>query len=100
MKYFVIDITYTAPIERIDENLKSHREFLQTGYDQNLLLMSGPQNPRTGGVIIARANSLEDLKAFFKNDPYQIKDLASYRFIEFSPVKHAKLVESWIELEK
>jgi uncharacterized protein YciI len=97
MKYFMIDITYTAPIEKIDENLKFHRDFLQTGYDQNMLLMSGPQNPRTGGIIIARARSLEELKDFFKNDPYQQKALAEYRFVEFNPVKHAELVEPWIE---
>jgi len=97
MKYFAIEVTYTAPIEQIDVNLKFHRDFLQTGYDQNTLLMSGPQNPRNGGIIIARAQSLEELQSFFKNDPYQKLSLAEYRFIEFSPVKHAKLVEPWIE---
>jgi uncharacterized protein YciI len=97
MKYFMIEVTYTAPIEKIDENLQLHRDFLQTGYDQNLLLMSGPQNPRTGGILIARSNSLADLKAFFSNDPYQKLALAEYRFVEFSPVKHAKLVAPWIE---
>ena len=100
MKYFVVEVTYTAPIEIIDVNLQYHRDFLQTGYDKRLLLMSGPQNPRTGGILIARSNSLADLKAFFSNDPYQKLALAEYRFIEFSPVKHAKLVESWIESER
>jgi len=97
MKYFMIEVTYTAPIEKIDEHQPMHRSFLQTGYDINLLLMSGPQNPRTGGMVIARSNSLEDLKAFFSNDPYQKLRLAEYRFVEFSPVKHAKLVAPWIE---
>lgn len=99
MKYFMIEITYTAPIEKIDASMQLHRSFLQTGYDQNLLLMSGPQNPRSGGIILARAKSLADLKAFFKNDPYLQNSLAEYRFVEFSPVKHAALVDPWIELE-
>lgn len=99
MKYFVIEVTYTVPIANIDANLKSHRDFLQTGYDQNLLLMSGSQNPRIGGMIIARARSREEIQAFFADDPFQRLSLAEYRFIEFSPLKHAKLVEPWIELE-
>lgn len=99
MKYFMIEITYTAPIEKIDETLKFHREFLQTGYNQNLLLLSGPQNPRSGGIIIARAKTLNEIKDFFKNDPYQQRGQAEYRFVEFSPVKHAKLVDSWVELD-
>lgn len=99
MKYFMIEVTYTAAIEKIDEALQLHRNFLQAGYDQNMLLMSGPQNPRTGGIILARAKSLAELQVFFNNDPYQQKGLAVYRFVEFSPVKHARLVDPWIELE-
>lgn len=99
MKYFMIEITYTAPIEKIDETLKFHRDFLQTGYDQNLLLLSGPQNPRSGGIIIARAKNSDEIKTFFKNDPYQQRGQADYRFVEFSPVKHAKLVDAWVELD-
>lgn len=99
MKYFVIEITYTAPLEQIQTTTSLHREFLQRGYDQNLLLLSGPQNPRLGGIVLARASSLDEIKAFFKNDPYQQRSLAEYRFVEFAPVKHAALVAPWIELE-
>lgn len=97
MKYFIIEITYTASLDKIDETLPEHRAFLQTGYDKGWLLMSGPQNPRTGGIIVARAPSLEELQNLFTNDPYQVKGQATYRFIEFNPVKKASLMDSWIE---
>jgi len=58
--------------------------------------MSGPQVPRTGGVIIARAASREAIEAFFANDPYQVNKLATYRFVEFEPVKRAALMETWV----
>jgi uncharacterized protein YciI len=96
MKHFVIEITYTAPLDKIDETLPEHRAFLQTGYDKGWLLMSGPQNPRTGGIVIARAPSLDDLQALFSHDPYQLKGQASYRFIEFNPVKKAPLMDVWV----
>jgi uncharacterized protein YciI len=95
MKYFVVEVTYAASIEKIDAILSEHRAFLQTGYDRGWLLMSGPQNPRTGGIVIARAPSLDELQTFFRKDPYQVHKVATYRFVEFTPVKRLPLVESW-----
>jgi len=96
MKHFLIEIVYTAIPEQIAATTNDHRAFLQTGYDKGWLLMSGPQNPRTGGIVIARAPSLEDIQAFFKNDPYAIRKLATHRFVEFEPVKHRPFLESWV----
>lgn len=96
MKYFVIDITYTANLDKIDETLPLHRSFLQTGYDKGWLLLSGPKNPRIGGIIVGRAPSRSDMEAFFEDDPYQIRSQATYRFTEFDPVKRATLLEPWL----
>jgi uncharacterized protein YciI len=97
MKHFIIKINYTAPIEKIDEILPKHRAFLQTGYDKNMLLFSGPINPRTGGFVVAKAKSLEEMKDFFNNDPYKINKCAEYEFYEFNPVKHQNFLRNWIE---
>lgn len=96
MKHFLVDIQYTAPIEKIDEILPEHRAFLQIGYDQGYLLCSGPKNPRFGGVIIARAGSEEELRKFFLLDPYQQQNAAQYTFIEFNPVKFQPFLEKWV----
>lgn len=95
MKHFVVEITYTAPIGRIDELLAAHREFLVKGYLEEMILMSGPQTPRTGGIVLARAASKEDLEAFFENDPYKKDGAASYRIIEFTPVRHQSFMNMW-----
>jgi uncharacterized protein YciI len=97
MKHFIIEITYTVPVENISTITPLHREFLKKGYDTGWLLMSGPQTPRLGGIVVARAPSLEDIQIFFQNDPYNINGMATYRFIEFEPVLHASLIESWFE---
>lgn len=96
MLHFVIEITYTAPLAEIDRVLPAHRAFLQTGYDRGWLLASGPQNPRTGGIIIARAPSRAELETFFRDDPYQQAKAALYRFVEFNPVKRQPLLEAWV----
>jgi uncharacterized protein YciI len=97
MCHFLIEITYGLPIEDIGEGqINEHRQFLQTGYDRGLLLMSGPQVPPQGGIVIARAESLAVVEAFFQDDPYFKRSLASYRFIEFRPVKHAAFLKDWV----
>ena len=96
MKHFLIDIEYIVPLARIDEIVAQHRAFLQTGYDKGWLLMSGPKNPKTGGVVIARAPSLEELQELFNHDPYQLNQAAVYQFREFDPVKRQAFMEEWI----
>ncbi len=99
MKHFTILVTYTAPIEKIDEALSTHRSFLQIGYDIGFILCSGPRNPRTGGIVVARAESKEELELLFEKDPYKINNLAEYEFIEFNPVKHQEFLSDWINKE-
>jgi uncharacterized protein YciI len=97
MKHFLVDIQYLVPVEQLSEILPDHRAFLRTGYDRGILLLSGPREPRTGGIAIARAESLEDIQAFFSNDPYQLKNVATHVFIEFNPVLHQPWLEDWIK---
>lgn len=96
MLHFVVEIIYKAPIEKIEAVLELHRKFLQEGYDKGLLLMSGPQVPRIGGIVIARANSMEEIAEFFSKDPYNEKGLAHYQYIQFNPVKHSEIVTDWV----
>ncbi len=95
MLHFVVEITFTVELSRIEPILPEHRAFLQTGYDRGWLLMSGPQNPRVGGMVIARAPSKAELETFFRNDPYTQAGVATYRFVEFNPVKRQPFLENW-----
>jgi uncharacterized protein YciI len=97
MKHFIIEIIYTIPLDAITEITPAHREYLQIGYDTGMLLLSGPQVPRTGGIVIGRAETKEQIVAFFEKDPYQLNGAAKYRFIEFNPGKRQPFLEDWIE---
>jgi uncharacterized protein YciI len=83
-------------METIDAVLPDHRTFLQIGYDSGMLLCSGPMTPRTGGIIIARAETVDAVKQFFANDPYRLRGAAEYRFVEFTPVKHQPFLKDWV----
>lgn len=97
MKHFVIEIIYKAPIEKINETRPLHREFLQKAVKDGILLVSGPQVPKTGGIVITKHNSMEELAEYFKEDPYMKEDLAEYKYIEFEPRSHAEFMNDWIE---
>lgn len=96
MKHCIVEITYTASMDKIDEVLPEHRKFLQAGYDSGMLLCSGPMTPRTGGIIVARAEAIDEVKRFFEGDPYLAGGCAEYRFVEFTPVKHQAFLKEWV----
>jgi len=97
MKHFVVDIHYLVPVEQLADILPAHRAFLQTGYDKGILLLSGPKEPRTGGLAIARSESLEALQIFFSNDPYHLENVATHSFTEFNPVLRQAWLEDWVK---
>jgi uncharacterized protein YciI len=99
MKHFIIELTYTVSAERLAEIVVEHRAFLATGYARGWLLMSGPQAPRVGGMVVARAPSLEAIQQFFQDDPYQVKGAATYRFVEFEPVRLQEWMKGWVSGE-
>jgi uncharacterized protein YciI len=95
VKHFLVEITYAAALDAVDAAVAAHRNFLQTGYDRGWLLMSGPRTPRTGGIVLARAPSQQAIESFFRDDPFMQQGLATYRYTEFTPVKHQNFMVEW-----
>jgi uncharacterized protein YciI len=85
---FIIELTYLVPIAEVDKYTQAHREFLDYYYKQGLLLLSGPMKPRTGGIIIAATTDKALLESIFAKDPYFLAEIATYKYIEFTPLKH------------
>lgn len=85
---FIVEITYKASLRDVDKYLTAHREYLDYHYKQGLFLASGPQKPRVGGILIAMTNDKTHLEAVLQQDPYCLAEIADYRLIEFTPVKH------------
>ncbi|GHD64164.1 YciI family protein [Jeongeupia chitinilytica] len=82
---FVILVEYLRPLDEIDALVPAHRAFLKTQYDAGIFLLSGPQVPRTGGVILARGLSREALEALTRQDPFHLAGAARYQIVEFAP---------------
>lgn len=84
---FIITSRYLKPLSEVDRHLTDHRLFLDKYYAENTFFCSGGQNPRTGGVILARATTREQLESILKEDPFSIHGVAKYEIMEFTPTK-------------
>ncbi|WP_137936831.1 YciI family protein [Chitinivorax sp. B] len=86
---FVVTLTYLRPIEAVDATLPGHVQYLQRQFADGVFLASGRRVPRTGGVILARADSLTALQAVLADDPFHQLGIARYDVIEFTPTMTA-----------
>lgn len=89
MKLFIVVLRYLVSIEKIDEHRPSHLDYLDHYYKEGTFLVSGGQNPRTGGIIMARAQDRSALDLILKQDPFALHGLAEYQIFEFTPTRHA-----------
>ncbi len=85
---YVILLKYLKPTEEVDRVVAAHRSYLDTLYAEGVLLASGPQVPRTGGVLLAKGIDKQELQAHLAKDPFALEGIADYTVIEFDPVKY------------
>ena len=85
---------YTKPLAEVDRHVIAHRAFLDRYYASGDLIVSGPMEPREGGVIIANTMPRERLDAMLAEDPFVRERVSEYQVIEFHAARrHAALAE-------
>ncbi len=82
---FIAILTYKKPLEEVDRYLQAHRDYLSEHYDAGDFIVSGPQNPRVGGVIMIKVSDREAVNAIISQDPFNINSIAEYQIVEFTP---------------
>jgi uncharacterized protein YciI len=81
---FLLISRYVKPLPEVDASLPDHRAYLKGFYDKGVFLMSGPQIPRTGGVIVANAANRAEVEEIIGNDPFTLRGIARYEIVEFT----------------
>lgn len=85
---YVILLNYKVPLEIVDQHLSAHREFLAGCYSKDYFVVSGPRNPRDGGIIISQLRDRTLLDEIIHQDPFYCLGIADYQVLEFEPVKY------------
>jgi uncharacterized protein YciI len=75
---FIVTLTYTVPLEKIDVALDEHIDWLRSQYDRGLFLASGRREPRRGGVILATGRTDAPIRQALLEDPFALLGYAEY----------------------
>ncbi|MCX5329977.1 MULTISPECIES: YciI family protein [unclassified Streptomyces] len=94
---FVLELTYTAPLDQVDAVLEAHVAWLDAQYERGVFLASGPKNPREGGVILAVAEDRARIEEIAATDPFVTAGVCAYRITEFTATKTAPELERYRE---
>ena len=89
---FVIELIYKADLAAIDAQMTAHVKFLKKYYASGHFLISGRKIPRDGGIIIATAESRDEIDAIVREDPFHRHGLAEFRVIEFRASQRADVL--------
>ncbi|MFF4453408.1 YciI family protein [Streptomyces goshikiensis] len=84
---FVMELTYTAPIEAVEEQMDAHIAWLDGHYAAGVFLASGRKVPRDGGVVLAGGISRAEIEKIAASDPFTMAGVCEYRITEFIATK-------------
>ncbi|MEU2250072.1 YciI family protein [Streptomyces sp. NPDC019224] len=80
---FVLELSYTAPLDRVDAVMKEHIAWLDEQYAAGVFIASGRKNPREGGVILAVGDERAAIERLAATDPFVVEGVCAYRITEF-----------------
>ncbi|MFJ9412678.1 MULTISPECIES: YciI family protein [unclassified Streptomyces] len=94
---FVLELTYTAPLERVDAALQDHVAWLNKEYAAGHFIAAGRKVPRDGGVIIATGLDRAAVERLVAEDPFTVAGVCTYRITEFVATTTAPALEEYRE---
>lgn len=84
MPTYAIITTFLRPIEEVRAALPGHRDWVRQAIADEILLLSGPQSPHTGGVMLAHRVAREELDARLATDSFVAMGVARHDVYEVS----------------
>ena len=79
----LILLEYVGALDAVDAQMKHHVAWLEKGFAEGVFLIAGRQDPRIGGVILARGRKTE-AEALAATDPFVTSGVATARVIAFN----------------
>jgi len=87
--YAIAIIRYRRPLDEVLVHQEPHRAYLRALKAAGTLLVAGPMEPRTGGLLLLEVpddNVIPALNAVRDNDPFVQQQVAQYELIPWVPV--------------
>jgi uncharacterized protein YciI len=93
---YVVSLTYKVAQDIVDYHLEAHVAWLQDAFDQGVFLAAGRKVPRTGGLLLSKADR-ETLDASLGKDPFYINGVAEFEVMEFAANRVAPGFENLLD---
>lgn len=87
-----VESTYLRQ-DGLAEATPAHRAWLDQHYRSGVFLTSGRKADGSGGVLLARAGSEDELREVFRDDPFVLGGFSAYRYVPFTPVKRGAALD-------
>ena len=87
---YLLILSYKKGLDAVEKYLDLHKVYLDKYYQLGNFIASGRRNPRVGGVIICKANSIDEVQAIIREDPFHKFEIADCEIIEFEPSKYVE----------
>ena len=86
--YAIAVVRYRRALEDVLPHVDGHRAYLRDLKSRGVLLASGPQEPRTGGILLFRVpdeNAPATLDRIRDGDPFTRAGVAQYELLQWVP---------------
>ncbi len=97
MKYYMLEGSFVGRLPEQGELKKAidaHLAYLQTGFQDGSVLVSGPKAGGGGGVIVLKS---DDIEKFCREDPLVQAGIQKYRITEFKLHRCQDSLKSWFQ---
>jgi uncharacterized protein YciI len=79
---YVVSLSYRVPQDIVDFHNDAHIAWLQKAFDDGVFIAAGRKVPRTGGLLLSRADRAT-LDASLALDPFYTNGVADFDVVEF-----------------
>ncbi|HEY3575376.1 MAG TPA: YciI family protein [Arthrobacter sp.] len=93
---YVVSLTYKVAQEIVDQHLDAHVDWLKDAFDEGVFIAAGRKVPRTGGVLLSRADR-PTLDESLAKDPFSVHGVADFEVMEFAANRTAPGFENLLD---
>lgn len=93
---YVVSLTYKVAQEIVDLHVDAHMDWVNDAFDQGIFIASGRKVPRTGGVLLSKADRLT-LDESLAKDPFNVYGVADFDVVEFAVTRAAPGFENLLD---
>ena len=97
MKYYMLEGSFVEELpeqSKLKKAIDAHLEYLQIGFNDGSILVSGPKVGAGGCIIVVKC---DDIEKFCNDDPLVEAGIQKYRIIEFKLHNCQDYLKSWFK---